>query len=267
MIRILKTKHPLFAAHIFLLFVLCAVFYAPANIYAAPEVQTTSAGLISKVAPGELLPISVKLLNFGNGSKVDVSISYKITDMEGKAIYSAEETVAVETTATFIKTIQIPFGTIPGQYIAESSIAYNNQVAPATAQFSFTVEKKIFGLFQSDFYLYGGILILVSIIVGVISHFWIKRRRTMRFAPEDYSDIPHGERVFYELISDTVMGMRAQVGESALDIAKQIDGLVIDEKTGRVLKLTAKPSKVVAELVSGYEKALGKKVSFSFRNS
>jgi hypothetical protein len=63
------------------------------------------------------------------------------------------------------------------------------------------------------------------------------------------------------------MGMRAQVGESALDIAKQIDGLVIDEKTGRVLKLTAKPSKVVAELVSGYEKALGKKVSFSFRNS
>ena len=267
MIKIIKTKKLyVFVICIALFSILCA-FFTPASMYAAPEVQTSSAGLISKVAPGELLPISVKLLNFGNGSKVDVSISYKITNIEGKVIYSAEETVAVETTATFIKTVQIPFETIPGQYIAQSSIVYNNQVVPATAQFSFTVEKKIFGLFQSDFYLYGGILILVSIIVGVISHFWIKRRRTMRLAPADYSDIPHEERVFYELISDTVMGMRGEVGESALDIAKQIEGLVIDEKTGRVLKLTAKPSKVVAELVSGYEKALGKKVSFSFRNS
>ena len=86
-------------------------------------------------------------------------------------------------------------------------------------------------------------------------------------APVDYSDIPHETRVFYELISDTIMEMRQQVGENALEIAKQIEGLTIDEKTGRVLKLSAKPSKIVADLVSGYEKALGKKVSFSFRNS
>lgn len=231
------------------------------------RVDTSNAGLTVKVAPGELLPISVKLANFGGGKRVDVLVTYLIVTSAGEEIYSTTETVAVETTASFVKTIQVPFGTAPGIYTARTSIVYQGQVVPATTQFPFTVERKIFGLFQSEFYLYGGIMLLVATFAGIISRLWIRRRRITRFMPVDYSDIPHDKRVFYELISDTVMGMRGQVGESALDIAKQINGLVIDEKTGRVLKLTEKPSKVIAELVSGYEKALGKKVSFSFRGS
>jgi len=232
------------------------------------QVDTSNAGVVVKVAPGELLPIAVKLSNFGGGRRVDVLVEYSIISSTGEKIYSTNETVAVETTNNFIKTIQIPFGTGGGVYIAKTSIIYNGQLVPATTQFSFTIEKKILGIFQSDFILYGGIAILVSIFMAALGHVLIKRRqRTMRLAPVDYSDVPHDTRVFYELISDTIMGMRQQVGESALDIAKQIEGLVIDEKTGRVLRLTTKPSKVVAELVSGYEKVLGKKVSFSFRNS
>jgi len=232
------------------------------------QVDTSNAGVVVKVAPGELLPIAVKLSNFGGGRRVDVLVEYSIISSTGEKIYSTNETVAVETTNNFIKTIQIPFGTGGGVYIAKTSIIYNGQLVPATTQFSFTIEKKILGIFQSDFILYGGIAILISIFMAALGHVLIKRRqRTMRLVPVDYSDVPHDTRVFYELISDTIMGMRQQVGESALDIAKQIEGLVIDEKTGRVLRLTTKPSKVVAELVSGYEKVLGKKVSFSFRNS
>ena len=68
------------------------------------------------------------------------------------------------------------------------------------------------------------------------------------------------ERVFYEPVSDTIFNMRQKVGERALDIASHVDGLTIDKKTGRVLKLTRNPSKIIAELVSEYEKNLGKKV-------
>lgn len=237
------------------------------DISLEPQVQTSGAGLVSRVAPGEFLPLSVKLLNFGNNNKVDVTISYKITDTLGKVIYSADETVAVETTATFVKTIQIPFETIPGRYIAKSSIIYLGQVTPATTEFPFTVERKILGIFQSDFLLFGGIISLVSILMLVLGRALVKRRRKVRSAPLDYSEIPSDKRVFYELISDTIMTMRLKVGERALDIAKQIGDLSIDEKTGRVLKLTGQPSKVIAELVLGYEKALGEKVSFSFRRS
>jgi hypothetical protein len=242
--------------------------FAQTNVTKNAQVYTSNAGVVVRVAPGELLPISVKLSNFGGGKRVDVLVEYSIFSSAGEKIYSTNETVAVETTNNFIKTIQIPFGATGGIYTAKTSITYGGQLVPATTQFSFTVERKILGLFQSDFFLYGGITILISILMVLLGHALIKRRRrTMRLAPVDYSDIPHDTRVFYELISDTIMGMRQQVGESALDIAKQIDGLVIDEKTGRVLKLTAKPSKIVAELVLGYEKVLGKNVSFSFRNS
>jgi hypothetical protein len=47
----------------------------------------------------------------------------------------------------------------------------------------------------------------------------------------------------------------------------QTKGLVIDENTGRVLEFTEKPSKVIAQLVSGYEEVLGQKVSFTLRNN
>lgn len=235
------------------------------DINLIPQIQTTSAGLVSKVAPGELLPLSVKLTNFGNRNRVDVTISYKITNGEGKAIYSAEETVAVETTATFVKTVQIPFETAPGRYIAKSSIAYQGQIAPATTEFPFTVERKILGLFQSDFLLYGGITLLVSVLMLLLGRALIKRRRAMRFTPFDYSDISHDQRTFYEILSDTIMEMRQRVGDDALKIASNIPGLKIDTENGRVLALTEHPSKIIATLVSEYEKLLGKKVSFSFR--
>jgi hypothetical protein len=251
-----------------MLSLLCVACLAPTLLHAASEVQTTSAGLASKVAPGELLPISVKLVNIGgNSNEADVTLTYKIVDSQGNVINSATDTVAVVTTASFVRTIQIPANTPPGQYKAESSILYKGQVAPATSGFSFTVERKIFGLFQGDFYLYGGIMLLVAAIAAIVSRSWIHRRRSTRLEPIDYSDIPGDKRVFYELISDTVMGMRQQVGEKALEIVKQIKGITIDERTGRVLTLTEKPSKVIAELVSEYEQALGKKVSFSFRKA
>ena len=62
------------------------------------------------------------------------------------------------------------------------------------------------------------------------------------------------------------MGMRQKVGDRALDVVASVDGLTIDEKTGRIVTLSRSPSKIIAELVSGYEKVLGEKVSFSFRS-
>lgn len=218
-----------------------------------------------KVAPGELLPVSVKLANFGGGKRVDVLITYLIITSTGEEIYHSDETVAVETTANFVKTIQIPFGTKPGIYTARTSITYKGQLVPATTQFSFTVQRKILGLFQSDFLLYGGITILLGIIVALLGYALIKRHRRGRFSPFDYSNVAHGERTFYEILSDTIMEMRQRVGDDALIIASHIDGLKIDKGTGRVLGLTEHPSKIIATLVSEYEKLLGKKVSFSFR--
>ena len=264
---------------IFVLFfatlVLC--FY-PGDIFAATpvaleasqikeeaQVDTSSAGLVAKVAPGELLPVSISLLNFGGNRKVDVELRYAIFSSVGEEIQSSKDTIAVETTANFVKTLQIPFSTKPGIYIVRTSIFYKDQIVPATTEFPFTVEYKILGLFQDDFFLYGGVTILIAVFMGYIGHILVKHRRLARLVHLDYSYVPHSKRVFYELLSDTIMEMRERVGDVALAVASHIEGLQIDEETGRILKLSGSPSKIIAELVSGYEKALDQKVSFTFR--
>ncbi len=232
----------------------------------AQTLESVNSGLSVKVAPGEKLPVAVKLSNFGGGTRVDVILTYLITSEKDVEIYKTTETVAVETTNNFIKNIQIPSDTSPGIYTAKTTISYPGQLAPATTEFKFTVERKIFGLFQSSFTLYGGGTLALAVLTATVGYTWVKRRSVSRAALIDYSNIDGDERVFYELISDTVLGMRQKVGDKALDIAGSIEGLKINKDTGRVENLTQSPSKIIAELVSGYEKSLGTKVSFAFRN-
>lgn len=131
-------------------------------------VKTSSANLVTRVAPGELLPVSVKLVNFGGGRRVDVTIDYYILNEKGDVVLTEKETVAVETTASFIKILQIPRDIQPGQYTAESSITYQGQKVPATANYQFTVERKIAGMFVSQFLIYGVITLIVGIIFAII---------------------------------------------------------------------------------------------------
>lgn len=243
--------------------VFVGLFIMIAGFIWVPSVAFAQVAIDIKVAPGELLPVSVKLSNFGGTKRVDVLVKYSIHNSAGNEVTSADETVAVETTASFIKSVQIPSITVPGIYTAKTSVTYPDQVAPATSQFPFTVERKILGLFQSDFIFYGGIAVVVAIFLVLLGYNLIKRRKN-RFTLFDYSNIPHNERTFYEILSDTIMQMRSRVGDDALLIAASIDGLKINEK-GRVLAMTGSPAKIIATLVSKYEKQLGKKVSFLLR--
>ena len=219
------------------------------------QMQTSGAGLLSKVAPGEALPISMKLLNFGSRKRVDATVTYEIVNRRGNTIYAAEETVAVETTASFVKTIQIPEETLPGTFMAKTSIVYPGQLAPVESSFPFKVERKIAGLFQSDFYRYGAMALVLSLMTGFLSHVLVRKQHTHRLDPHDYADVPEEKRIFYEMISDMLMEMRYRIGNRALEIGKQVDHLVIDENTGKVLDLKADPADIVADLIRLYEKA------------
>lgn len=133
------------------------------------EIKTSSGNLVTRVAPGELLPVSVKLVNFGGGRRVDVTIDYFILNEKGEVVLTEKETTAVETTASFIKILQIPRGIWPGRYTAESSITYQGQKVPATASYQFTVERKIAGMFVGQFLIYGVITLVVGIIFAIFS--------------------------------------------------------------------------------------------------
>lgn len=128
-------------------------------------------GFSARIAPGEELPFIVKLINFGVAERSEINIFYKIYDDNNTVVLSQNETVAVETTASFIRRPRLS-STIPaGDYTMTAYVVYPNQTAPAISEFKFTVEKKYFGIFKSDFWWYVLILLASCSASVIVSHF------------------------------------------------------------------------------------------------
>ncbi|HXK34980.1 MAG TPA: hypothetical protein VJ103_00515 [Candidatus Paceibacterota bacterium] len=231
------------------------------------EVKTGSGSFVSKVAPGEFLPVAVKLLNFGGGRRVDVAINYKIFDQNKKEILNENETVAVETTASFVKVLQLPHDLKPGRYKVTSEILYQGQEVPAVSSFSFTVERKFAGLFLSQLAIIFGIALVLGVILFYLFHLFGNRQKSGRIAPHDYSEISKDDRIFYEILSDIIAQMRLRIGDKAIEFAGDIDGFSIDNETGRIINVSKNPAKIIALLILRYEQELDEKISFGLRQT
>jgi len=240
-----------------LVLVLGLGFSASAQTRDSATIKTEGMGRVSRVAPGESLPMTVKLMNFGEGERVDVTVHYNIVDLLGHTMIHETETVAVETTASFKRDIPIPPNFPTGRYTAYSQIEYRGQKVPAKSQFQFTVENKFWGLFISDLVQYALITVIVAVLALVVTRFVVKERRK-RFAPHKYSNVEKGERIYYELISDMIMQMRYREGDKAIELAQGIEGLKIDEDTGRVLEINKDPTEIITLLMIQYKKNFGK---------
>jgi len=133
------------------------------DLTSTPIIEPSLQVLAARIAPGEFLPFSVRLINFGIARRVDVIVYYKIFNGNNKEVYTQNETLAVETTASFIRNIQLPKDMLPGAYKIVAEIVYANQVIAAISEFQFQVEKKIFGVFQSDFLRYAVFMLIISV--------------------------------------------------------------------------------------------------------
>ncbi len=228
----------------------------------AGTVKTVSEGSDNRIAPGEFLPVSVKLINFGSQKRVDVVVDYKILDSNGEEIISESETVAVETTASFIKRIQIHYTLKPGFYTLVTVLNYPYQEYPAISKFPFLVEEKIGGFFKSDLIFYAIFIVLIILAAIFITYLFTKRKRGYNIINYDYNDKPKNEIIYYEMLSDIITQMRLHIGDDALEIANNIEDLEINNKNGLIINIKKDPAKIVALLISRYEKLLGQPISF-----
>jgi len=225
-------------------------------------VKIESEGVDNRIAPGEFLPISVKLVNFGSQKNVDVTVNYEILDSNNKNIYSENETVAVETTASFVKRVQLPHTMNPGTYTFVTTLNYPYQTAPAVSKFSFVVEAKIAGIFESDFILFSIIFVVVALLAPIFIYFFLGGMQKRPVAFHDYSDKPKDLIIYYEILSDIISQMRLRIGNDALEITKDIPDLQINDKNGVVINIKKDPAKIIALLVSRYEQVSGQRISF-----
>lgn len=258
MIYILKKQYVLVKSTLVGLITISMVLGGVALVSAQEETAVTSntSSFVFRVAPGEVLPLSVELLNFGGSRRVDVIVTHEIFDEGNERVFEETETVAVETTTSFVKDLIIPSFLSSGTYVVKTSITYPGQVDPAESQFQFQVERKVFGLFLGSFIFHALITVGVGILFGFGGRYLVHRIRISRIKPYTYMDVNQEDRVYYELISDAIMQMRFHEGDEALALARDIPELHIDEE-GRVLKVEKNPAKIMALLLLLYERNFG----------
>jgi len=93
--------------------------------------------ITKEVIAGEKLKYQVTLYNLGLTKKVDVLINYTVKRAETDELIAYDkETMAIETSSSFLRTITIPEPTEPGLYTIEAFVWYENQTASSVSSFS-----------------------------------------------------------------------------------------------------------------------------------
>jgi len=111
---------------------------------------------------GEKIWFTVKILNLANQERVDVQLVYEIKEESGKIITSRKETVAIETQASFVGSIEIPKETKKGAYILDvQMISANGDISYGHTTFKISEKKDILFYIQ-EYYLF--IIIGISLI-------------------------------------------------------------------------------------------------------
>jgi len=229
------------------------------------SISLTSEGNSSTYAPGEFLSFSIKLVNFGSLKRGDVGVTYQIIDKDVHEVYASSETVAVDTTASFVKRLPLPTTIKAGSYYLVTNLTYPGQDQPAVSKFSFKIENKIGNIFTSQLIIWSLMVGLIIFVIIVIAYILIRRSRSAHSPVFDYTDKPMGEMVYYEILSDMISQMRKRVGNDALAIAEDIPDLEINPKNGKIINIKKEPAKIIALLVFRFEKLTGQKLSFGLR--
>jgi len=94
------------------------------------------------ILPGEDLLTNINILNMQEIGKVDVTLEYIIKNEQGETITSEQETRAVETELSFIKTLKIPKDAKYGTYMLYIKVLYDDKIASASSWFK--INKKPF---------------------------------------------------------------------------------------------------------------------------
>jgi Sec-independent protein translocase protein TatA len=123
-----------------------------------------------EIFPGEDLLIQLTLFNLGEVGKVDVSVNYVIKDFEGNTISENDEMIAVETQASFSRTIKLPSGIKPGEYVVATNVKYGNSVGTSSNIFRVKGEEKSKLWNNSLFLALIGIIIIIIVIIIIFEY-------------------------------------------------------------------------------------------------
>ena len=165
-----------FALFIIGLLLLSCAFAQDANLNVALKVPEKYA----KVQQGQDLVVELGIMNLAAEKRVDVVVDYSIEDAGGKQILSEQETVAVETKASFVKTLRIPQDMKSGKYTVSADVNVINTQVKSSSQASFEVidrPKDLLSLFFSTLMDYAWAIAALLVLGVVLLAVWRSRKR------------------------------------------------------------------------------------------
>jgi len=122
------------------------------------------------IISGGKLWFTTKILNLASEGRVDVTLKYKITNSEGELLTSRSETVAIETQASFVGTIDLPSEAIPGDYLLEVEMSSaSGDITSGETQFVIKEEKTIKDYLEKNKFVLTTVLLGILIIIFIIS--------------------------------------------------------------------------------------------------
>jgi cell division septation protein DedD len=126
---------------LFLALVVVGVIFIPKLLQAKEpllDVQVSAEKL--SYAPGEEVGFDLEITNMGSAERFDITLISRLLDKNDNTLLSKEETIAISTSASYHKTIQLPSTIKPGSYVLKVFANYADKVA--TSSFSFEVTQK-----------------------------------------------------------------------------------------------------------------------------
>ena len=123
------------------------------NIHVLPEYKS--------IFQGEEILIQIELTNLRGFGSGNVNVKYSIKDTKGNLVASEEETIFVETRATFVRKLLIPAEIKPGTYVA--FVEVSTDVIAGTGSDTFEVKSKYKYSPELKYYIIG-----VAVLVGIV---------------------------------------------------------------------------------------------------
>ena len=138
------------------------------------DVKITIPDKYKTVFPGEDILAEITLINVGATGKVDVEITYTLTNPQGLVIENHTDTRAVETTTGLTKIFTTPPDAQQGQYTLTTQLKYQQYTATTTA--TITIKKRIPYLPATIQKHWKETLLTIGIIIAILLSITLFRR-------------------------------------------------------------------------------------------
>jgi uncharacterized membrane protein len=123
---------------------------------------------------GDKVMAQLTIYNLGKIGRVDVNMEYGVKDLSGNIIVSENETLAIETQVSVVKSLNIPYTINPDNYIFYSKVSYNNVIGTGSDIFIVIEKMK----FKIPVFYWLLIIIIFLILLLILAYKLRKKKRT-----------------------------------------------------------------------------------------